>query len=56
MLTDYVIEYAKARQAGDKKSMKQIESDLQKVGMDSITLNSLADDVDNGYIKEGSGE
>lgn len=50
MLTEYIVEYAKARKAGDKKLMKSIERDLEKLGMDLITLNSLADDVDNGYI------
>lgn len=50
MLTEYIMEYAKARKEGDKKSMKSIERDLNKLGMDSITLNALADDVDNGYI------
>ena len=52
MLTDYVIAYAKARKEGDKQEQKRIEKDLEKVGMDSMTLNALADDVDNGYIKE----
>lgn len=50
MLTEYIVEYAKARKAGDKKSMGRIERDLQKVGMDAITLNALADDYDNGYL------
>lgn len=50
MLTEYVVKYAEARKAGDKKLMKSIERDLERLGMDLITLNALADDVDNGYI------
>ena len=52
MLTQYIVEYAKARKSGDKKEMARIEKDLGKVGMDALTLSMLADDVDNGYIKE----
>ena len=50
MLTDYVVKYANARSAGDKGLMADIERDLEKVGMDKITLGILADEVDAGNI------
>lgn len=56
MLTEQIIEYAKARKSGDKKTMARIERNLRSAGMDAITLNALADDVDNGYIKQESGD
>ena len=41
MLTQYIVEYAKARKSGDKKEMARIEKDLGKVGMDALTLSML---------------
>lgn len=45
MLGEYIEQYKKAMEEGDKKEMERIEKDLAKLGMDKMTLMLLAKEV-----------
>ena len=45
MLSDYIEQYADAQKRNDKKQMARIERDLQRLGMDVMTLKVLAREV-----------
>lgn len=38
MLSEYIKSYIDAKAKGDKAKMEQIEKDLEKLGMDKMTL------------------
>lgn len=46
MLNDYITDYIKAKRDNDTKSMKQIEKDLAKLGMDKATLLVLVEELE----------
>lgn len=41
MLSDYIDRYCAAQSKGDTKEMARIERDLQRLGMDVMTLKVL---------------
>ena len=48
MLEEYIKDYCKALKAGDKKTCRQIEGQLCRIGMDRTTLKYLVTE----YMKE----
>ena len=46
MLNDYIVDYIKAEQDGDKKKMDKLEKELAKLGMDRMTLRLLVDELE----------
>lgn len=43
MLADYIEQYREAMANGDKKTMREIERELAKLGMDRMTLRMLVE-------------
>lgn len=43
MLADYIEQYKEAMANEDKKTMREIEKDLAKLGMDRMTLRLLVE-------------
>ncbi len=46
MLNDYIQSYIAAKKKGDKRKMEQIEMDLQRLGMDRMTLLAVVADLE----------
>lgn len=42
MLDEYIVSYIEAWYKEDKKEMEKIEKDLEKLGMDRMTLRTVA--------------
>lgn len=45
MLNDYIQSYIVAKKKGDKRKMEQIERELQRLGMDRMTLLAVVSDL-----------
>ena len=45
MLSEYIENYKKAMEEGNKKEMERIEKDLAKLGMDKMMLMLLIQEV-----------
>lgn len=50
MLNDFIQSYIAAKEDGDRKKMEQIERDLAKLGMDSMTLRSVVAEVEKNSV------
>lgn len=48
MLTDYITAYIKARKEKDTKEMSRIETHMARLGMDKMTLNMVATELEKG--------
>lgn len=47
MLSDYIQSYIEAKKNADKPKMQQIERELRRLGMDIVTLETLARELGN---------
>lgn len=53
MLTDYILKYIDAQDYGDTKMMNKIVKDMEKLGMDKMTLDILAKEIRS---EQGNGD